>query len=305
VPLQHRLFPVLRTCLPDRGLIAIPFAGGRMLYPAAWVNRYNASLLFALNQLFPERDLIEAALAGAPDGTVVDVGANVGAYVLLARMATRARVVAYEPSPFACHVLQRMVAVNRLADVDVRLKACGARSGRVCLQEGINSYIGGSVETGEVLDRDFEQRSRQTSNAFTTVDVEQVTLDQDLASEDRIGLIKVDCEGFEYQVLQGARRLLAEQRPHLFVELHPEMIRRAGDSPEDVCALLRDCGYVVDCWNFQHTRHGSVISRVLHRYRASRGHHYRDMDDMLRDLPNSRPQQVYLVATPEEQRARA
>ena len=303
VPLQHRLFPLLRTCLPDRGLIAIPFAGGRMLYPAAWVSAYNASLLFALNQLFPERELIERALAEATDGTIVDVGANVGAYVLLARSVSRARLIAYEPSPFAAHVLKRMIAVNHFSGIDVRLKACGDRAGRVCLQEGINSYIGGSGDTATADAGDFEALSRQTRDGFTSIEAEQVTLDEELAGEARVGLIKIDCEGFEYRVLLGARRVLAEKRPALFVELHPELIRRAGDAPEDVCALLRDAHYAVECWNYQRTRHGAMVPRVLSRYRTSRGH-CSDMDDMLRDLPASRPQQVYLVATPEERQRR-
>jgi len=304
VPLQHRLFPLLRTCLPDRGLIAIPFAGGRMLYPAGWVDAYNASLLFALNQLFPERELMERALAVASDGTLVDVGANVGAYVLLARSVRRARLVAYEPSPFAAHVLKRMIAVNGFSNIDVRLKACGDRTGHVCLQEGINSYIGGSGDTARVAAGDFEALSRQTRDGFTSIEAEQVTLDDELAGEASVGLIKIDCEGFEYRVLLGARRVLAEKRPTLFVELHPEMIRRAGDAPEDVCALLRDAGYAVECWNYQRTRHGAMVPRVLSRYRTSRGHRYRDMDDMLSDLPKSQPQQVYLMATPEERQRR-
>jgi FkbM family methyltransferase len=305
VPLQHRLFPVLRTCLPDHGLITLPFAGGSILYPAAWVNPYNASQVVALDQLFPERRLFEETVASAPRGTVVDVGSNIGAYVLIARRMTTARVVAYEPSPFAYHVLKRMLAVNGFTDIDVRLEACGDRPGHVCLQEGINSYIGGASETAQVALHDFEQMSRQTRDGFTAIEVEQVTLDDALADERDVALIKIDCEGFEHHVLLGARRLLATKRPILFVELHPEMIRRAGHAPEEVRALLHDAGYTVECWNFQRTRKASLVPRVLNRYRPGRGHRYRDFGDLLNDLPVSRPQQVYLVARPEERRGNA
>ena len=305
VPLQHRLFPVLRTCLPDHGLISMPFASGSILYPAAWVNRYNASQVVALDQLFPERRLFEETVASAPRGTVVDVGSNIGAYVLIARGMTQARVVAYEPSPFASHVLERMLAINGFADVEVRLEACGDRPGRVCLQEGINSYIGGAAETAQVHAQDFEQLSRQTRDGFTAIEVAQVTLDDALADERDVALIKIDCEGFEQHVLLGARRLLAEKRPILFVELHPEMIRRAGHAPEEVRALLHDAGYTVECWNFQRTRKASLVPRVLNRYRSGRGHRYRDFDDLLIDLPVSRPQQVYLVARPQKRRGDA
>jgi len=298
-PLQHRLFPVLRSCLPDHGLITVPFAGGSMLYPAAWVSPYNASHLFSLDQLFPERPLFEATLAAAPSGVVVDVGANLGAYVLMARTVTKASIIAYEPSPIAFQVLKRMLEVNRLRDVVLRLKACGDMPGRACLQEGINSYVGGVVANAAPREfSDFDHLCRQARDGFVGVDAEQVTLDDELGGAGPIKLIKIDCEGFEHRILLGARRLLAEQRPTLFIELHPEMIQRTGDTPEGLCNLLREATYTVECWNFQRTRGASRITRFLSRYLSGEGHRYRNVDDMLADIPHSRPQQVYLVATP-------
>ena len=298
-PLQHRLFPLLRTFLPDHGLIAVPFAGASMLYPAAWVGPYNASHLFGLHQLFPERRLFEATLAAAPSGAVVDVGANLGVYVLMARTVTRAPIIAYEPSPIAFHVLTRMLEVNRLTDVVLRLKACGDVPGRACLQEGINSYVGGAVADAAPREfSDFDHLCRQARDGFVGIDAEQVTLDDELAGAGPIKLIKIDCEGFEHRILLGARRVLAEQRPTLFIELHPELILRIGDTPEGLCGLLRDAAYTLECWNFQRTRSASRITRLLSRYHSGEGHRYRNIDDMLADIPHSRPQQVYLVAKP-------
>jgi FkbM family methyltransferase len=298
-PLQHRLFPLLRTCLPDHGLITIPFAGGSILYPAAWVGPYNASHLFGIHQLFPERHLFEATLAAAPSGVVVDVGANLGVYTLMARSVTRAPIIAYEPSPLAFHVLKRMLEVNHLTGVELRLKACGDAPGRACLQEGINSYVGGAVAVAAPREfADFDHLCRQARDGFVGIDAEQATLDDELAAAGPIKLIKIDCEGFEHRILLGARRVLAEQRPTCFIELHPEMIQRTGDTSEGLCGLLRDAAYTVECWNFQRARRASRVTRLLSRYHAGEGHRYRDVDEMLADLPRSRPQQVYLVARP-------
>ena len=297
VPLRHRWFPLLRRFVPERGLIAVPFASGRVLYPAAWVGPYNSSYLFSLDQVFPERPLFEVTLKAAPAGAVVDVGANLGIYTLMTRRLSRARIIAYEPSPLAFHVFRRMIDANGLTDIDLRLKACGDKRGRACLQEGINSYVGGVADTDRRDFDDFDHLCRQTRDGFTSTDAEQVMLDDELAGEGSIALIKIDCEGFEHRILLGARRVLAEQRPTLFIELHPEMIQRAGDTPEELCGLLRDSSYDVECWNFQRTRHASRARRFLNRYRAG-GHRYRDVEDMLADLPKSLPQQVYLVATP-------
>jgi FkbM family methyltransferase len=299
VPLRHRWFPLLRLFLPERGLIALPFASGRVLYPAAWAGPFNASYLISLPRVFPERGLFETTLrAAAGDGAVVDVGANLGVYTLMTRGVSRARIIAYEPSPLAFHVFMRMLDANGLKDIDLRLKACGETRGRACLQEGINSYVGGTANTDQRDFDDFDHLCRQTRDGFTSTDAEQVTLDDELAGEGPIGLIKIDCEGYEHKILLGARRVLAEQRPTLFIELHPEMIRRVGDTPEGLCRLLHDSAYEVECWNFQRTRHAALLPRLLSRYGGSHGHRYRDVDDMLSDLPKSRPEQVYLVATP-------
>ena len=277
----------------------MPFAGGSILYPAAWVGPYNASHLFGLHLQFPERRLFETTLAAAPSGVVVDVGANLGVYALMTRTVTPAPIIAFEPSPVAFHVLERMLAVNRLRDVDLRLKACGDAPGRACLQEGINSYVGGAVTASAPREfTDFDDLCRQTREGFVAIDAEQVTLDDELTGAGPIKLIKIDCEGFEHRILLGARRVLAEQQPTLFVELHPEMIQRTGDSPEGLCRLLRDAAYTVECWNFQRARRGSRVARFMNRYHAGEGYRYLDVDDMLADLPRSRPQQVYLVARP-------
>ncbi len=303
VPLGHRLFPLLRPFVPEQGLVGVPFAGGRVLYPARWIGRYTLPHLFGLEQVVPEWRVFHSAVMASQPGAVVDVGANLGIYTLLIREVTSARVIAFEPSPLAFHVLQRMLDVNGLVGIEVRPKACGDKRDRVCMQEGINSYVGGAATPDERDFANFDRLCRQTREGFTSTDVEQVTLDDELGDEGAVALIKIDCEGFEHRILLGARRVLADKRPTLFIELHPELIVGIGDTAEDVCGFLRDLSYDVECWNFQKTRHASRMARLLSRYRTGQGHRYRNVDDMLADLPRSRPQQVYLVATPAERRA--
>jgi FkbM family methyltransferase len=301
-PLGHRLFPLLRSFVPDGGLISVPFCDRRLLYPAAWVGPFTAGHLLNIDGSFPERGLFQSTLASAGSGIIVDVGANLGVYMLLTRAVTDARVIGYEPSPLAFQVVIRMLQLNRLTGIEIRPNACGDTRGRACLQEGINSYVGGAVAAVRRDVDHFDDLCRQTRNGFTAIDVDQVTLDDDLAAEPDIALIKIDCEGFEQRVLLGARRLLADRRPTLFIELHPELIGQTGHSPAEVCGLLADCSYDVACWNFRQTRHVSRVTRVFRRYGRVAGHRYRGVGDMLADLPVSRPEQVYLIATPAERR---
>jgi FkbM family methyltransferase len=297
-PLGHRLFPVLRTFLPDRGLIAVPFGELHGLCPSTWVTPYTAANLFLGDRAFPERPLYHRVIAAAGPGTIVDVGANLGGYVLLTRQVTQARIVAYEPSPLAAGILRRAVALNHFQSVEVRTLACGARPGPMTIQEGINSFVGSGGPADGRECEEFDEFCRGTRAGFSRVDVTEVTLDDDLADESHIAAIKVDCEGYEYQVLLGARRILAEQRPHIFLELHPQFIRTFGSSGKDVIELLRAASYDLECWSFKTGRPRTRLGRVLAGYGSVAGHRYGDDNEMLADAERDALQQVYVVATP-------
>lgn len=150
-----------------------------------------------------ERFVAEAALVAslvAPGRPAIDVGANIGYYVLLLRQAGASRVMALEPDSDNVRDLRRLIAANNFSDVEVREVAVGAAGGRVRFQPGLNGAV---MATGEHV-------------------VEMVTLD-DVAPLD-VGFIKIDVEGYEHEVLNGARRVIEELRPNLFVEMHPSQI---------------------------------------------------------------------------------
>jgi hypothetical protein len=76
--------------------------------------------------------------------------------------------------------------------------------------------------------------------------VETVALDDYVTSNPPPDVLKVDVEGFEYDVLHGGASLLATSPPETIVlEVHPPEIRAFGHDPSDVISLLADHGY--DC----------------------------------------------------------
>lgn len=56
-------------------------------------------------------------------------------------------------------------------------------------------------------------------------------------------LMKVDVEGFEWEVLQGASHVLKKSHPRLWLELHPEYLRKSGQTWESVTDFLKTLGY--------------------------------------------------------------
>jgi FkbM family methyltransferase len=175
--------------------------------------------------------MLELARKG---GLLVDVGANYGYYTCLwAATSAANRVVAFEASPRNIVGLTHNVAQNRLTE---RVTIEGCAVGR---EEGIMNFeVGPEGQTGW---------GGLTASA-TGVSVPVVSLDA-YCREKRISLInvlKVDVEGADTWVLEGASELLREHRIlNVFFEENPGRMEQLGISPDRPAALLRDLGYRV------------------------------------------------------------
>jgi hypothetical protein len=112
-----------------------------------------------------------------------------------------------------------------------------------------------------------------------------------------IALLKIDCEGFEFEILQGARRLIERHAPLVFLEVHPTLLGRFGRSVEDVREFLRP-HYELEFWCFDQSRRRSKLGRSLAKFRRPTGRRYGD-DEMLAAANGElRPAQIYFLGRP-------
>lgn len=163
-----------------------------------------------------------------PAGAVVyDVGANVGYYSLLAAiLAGKAgHVYAFEPLPRNVDFLRRHVILNKLEDnITVFEVAVSDRTGEAAFDLGASASMGHLADTGEIK-------------------VKQVRLDDMWAAGEvkPPDFMKIDVEGAEFEVLNGARKLLKTHQPILFLDTHNREAHKL------TVELLAELDYELQC----------------------------------------------------------
>jgi FkbM family methyltransferase len=193
-----------------------------------------AALYPGARQELREEIAIRALLASAlaSDGTYVDVGANRGQILREAlRVAPRGRHIAFEPIPELAEEIRR-----EFPQVDCRQVAVAAESGTAefCHFKSLDGWSG--------LRRSPLISDQQGDPEFIAVTVS--TLDAELG-ELRPALIKIDVEGAELDVLEGARALIARARPLLIFE-HVAPASALYDAPPAApWDLLAELGYEI------------------------------------------------------------
>lgn len=165
-----------------------------------------------------------------PDGVFVDIGANVGLFtVAMASRLENGRVWAYEPVPENVRKLQNNVRINGFTNVRVRPVAVGDRVDSVQLRVPPDHSPGSTSSIAEIAGR--------PNWVPVGPPVEQVTLDTDFKL-DRLELIKIDVQGQEYAVLDGASEVIRRFRPRIIVEM--------GSAAESVRDWASENGYAVE-----------------------------------------------------------
>lgn len=173
---------------------------------------------------------------------VIDIGANVGTYTLLALQAIgfRGLVVGYEPTPRVFDVLKNNVRINGFLEtgrVDLRQKAVSdGRAARATFYVSRNSLMNSLYG---------EDTSSPTGS--TTIDVESVALDRDLAHLDRVDIVKIDAEGAEPVILRGMQQIIRRSPGiMIFIEFAPVHLVRANEDPQAFLDELRAQGFVIE-----------------------------------------------------------
>ena len=181
-------------------------------------------------------------LGFADDAVVIDVGANIGAMSLpFAMLYSRGRVYAFEPTDYAWAKLRRNCELNPLLSTRV---------------ESIQSFVGASDDaTGLVAyaswrvgrQLDAEAHGVHCGTIKSAEGVGAVTLDRFCREHgvSRVDFVKIDTDGHELSVLEGARQILRECRPTVLFEVGLYVLAELDLDFLDYLALFEELDYVV------------------------------------------------------------
>lgn len=241
---------IIRNNLKRVGLLGplesvLAYLGPRIIPPPS--KEVAVALPFALEMTIPpgspsarnfmlglyEKDVTTLFLDIVKEGmTVVDVGASIGYYTLLASRLVGAlgRVYAIEPDPEAYYYLRRNVISNNCNNVVTMNLAIWNRAAKA-------SFVRKDRERGFLSPNPV---------ASTMATVETITLDDFITKVGcpRVDVIKLDIEGCETAALQGMQEI-SKRNPHLQVIMEYDVanLRQCSTSPEDLMTAIQALGF--------------------------------------------------------------
>lgn len=190
----------------------------KMVLPDAAIDYIQKSI--AQSHAPYEREMLrDMADRLAPCDLVLDVGANIGNHSLYLACVVGCRVIGFEPNPHLVAAIKGSIAANELGDrLIVRQSGVGAGPNRAHFANERPDNLGAQ------------------NLALGDGDIEVVSLDTQSIPQ-KVRAIKIDVEGMELEVLNGARQLIARDQPLLYIESESEAAFRA------VVQFLRTLGY--------------------------------------------------------------
>ncbi len=178
---------------------------------------------------------------------MLDVGANCGAFVL--RVAQRANqmrkqeftVYAFEPNPYVFNALRQNLSANPKLSFYVKLE-----------QKGLGAVAGSFGMTFNRKNTGHGHIALNQEDATCQIQIDTVDRFVKERVQEPVSFLKIDVEGYEPLVLEGAKQTIAKHKPTLFVEITEAWFRERGYSQTKLFSYLLPIGYRL----YAESRHG-------------------------------------------------
>jgi FkbM family methyltransferase len=169
-----------------------------------------------------------------PGSIFVDIGANIGYETLWGAflVGAQGKVYAFEPIAHLAEQIKESIHLNEYSNITLLQKAAGEKDGKERIYFHKEDAGLTSIENRE--------------NATNSMEIEITTLDKELVHIASLALIKLDVEGYEYEALKGAEKMLQKFHPVIVFEFSPHLYEKShpGKSLE-ILTFLDNLGYSI------------------------------------------------------------
>lgn len=233
--IMSKIFPPSQTS--DIKIIETPFhfkikvdLSKYLGFSIFWRGAHDWSTIFVLKNFVEKDDII------------FDIGANIGEYTLYAAslVNSNGKVYSFEPVQSMFYTLKQNVDLNSHLKNKI-----------ICINKGLGNkkailpIYDEQDTTNEGL---FSIHQKNFIQSKKIQDIEIDTLDNFVNENqmDRIDFIKIDVEGNELYVLQGAVSCLKKLKPKLLIEMSEKNFNAAGYTKQDIFNFLESLGYSIN-----------------------------------------------------------
>ena len=198
---------------------------------------YKDSLISKGLYIMKSREILETEIIKhnlKKEDVCLDAGANIGYYVFLEAKITNSTIYAFEPDPRNIKLLKKGIIKNGFKNIEVFEKAISNKLGKERL------YLSNQTNVSSMVKHeDFNGK---------IVEVETETIDN-FCKNKKIDFIRMDVEGFEYEIFQGMENLIKSKKPlKIMVEFHSNKYSKKRNFPKRLEELKRNgfiCKHVV------------------------------------------------------------
>ncbi len=171
-------------------------------------------------QNYEELDKDEIIKQLPENGVFVDIGANIGLFSLyVSRKLPKVQVFSFEPNSKVRHCLEQTKKYNQLENLTIFSHAIGKKKSTGKLFKSIHN------DGGHSLNPDYEQID---GDEFENVTIRPLSREL-FSTHKKINVIKIDVEGAEQAVLEGAIDIIKKDRPMLLIEIfNQDLLNKEG-----------------------------------------------------------------------------
>jgi FkbM family methyltransferase len=186
-----------------------------------------------------------------PDDVILELGANIGYYVLIEStvLSNKGYIYAVEPGLENIKLLEKNVTLNNIKNIEICNKAMSNEKGTAKLYMGKACNLHSLINSSNASDAKY-------------VEVETDTVDNFIKGRKPITFLRMDVEGYETEVIDGMHDIF--KSPHferLFVEIHPHRV--SSEKMQKFFTIVREYGFEIAYSVFRDTFERSVLGQSI------------------------------------------